>query len=342
VRGIEVALDEVLNVGGIAEPAMCYTGDILDTKRDKYTLDYYVKMAKTLEKQGAHIIGIKDMSGLLKPVAAYKLIRALKNEVAVPIHLHTHDTSGNGVATLMLAAEAGVDIVDAAFNSMSGLTSQPALNSFVAALENSDRDTHMDSEGLQAISAYWSDVRPVYTDFESDLKATTAEIYRLEIPGGQYSNLKPQVESFGIGYKFDEVKNMYVKVNQMLGDIIKVTPSSKMVGDLAIFMVQNDLTPENIVEKGKDFDFPDSVVTFFEGMMGQPEFGFPEDLQKVVLKGKEPITVRPGELLPPDDFEAFRKHLVDGAVHTVDEGIFPRDIFREGAFVERVWFGYHI
>ena len=310
VRGIEVALDEVLSLGAIAEPAMCYTGDILDTTRDKYTLDYYVKMARTLEKQGAHIIGIKDMSGLLKPVAAYRLIKALKNEVAVPIHLHTHDTSGNGVATLMLAAEAGVDIVDAAFNSMSGLTSQPALNSFVAALENSERDTGLDSAGLQEISAYWSDVRPVYADFESDLKATTAEIYRLEIPGGQYSNLKPQVESFGIGYKFDEVKDMYVKVNKMLGDIIKVTPSSKMVGDLAIFMVQNDLTPENIVEKGKDFDFPDSVVTYFEGMMGQPEFGFPEDLQKVVLKDRKPISVRPGELLPPDDFDAFRRHII--------------------------------
>jgi pyruvate carboxylase len=154
-------------------------------------------------------------------------------------------------------------------------------------------------------------VRPVYSDFESDLKSTTAEIYRLEIPGGQYSNLKPQVESFGIGYKFDEVKNMYVKVNQMLGDIIKVTPSSKVVGDLAIFMVQNDLTPENIVEKGKDFDFPDSVVTYFEGMMGQPEFGFPEDLQKVVLKGKKPITVRPGELLPPDDFDEIKRHLTE-------------------------------
>ncbi|MCQ2567635.1 MAG: pyruvate carboxylase [Mogibacterium sp.] len=311
VKGIEVALDEVLNVGAIAEPTMCYTGDILDTTRDKYTLDYYVKLAKTLEKRGAHIIGIKDMSGLLKPMAAAKLVKALKNEVAVPIHLHTHDTSGNGVATLLMAAEAGVDIIDAAFNSMSGLTSQPALNSVVAALENSDRDTGMDSRGLQYISDYWVDVRPVYCDFESDLKATTAEIYRLEIPGGQYSNLKPQVESFGIGYKFDEVKDMYVKVNKMLGDIIKVTPSSKMVGDLAIFMVQNELTPENIVEKGANFDFPDSVVTFFEGMMGQPEFGFPEDLQKVVLKGREPITCRPGELLPPDDYEAIRQHLTE-------------------------------
>lgn len=311
IRGIEVALDEVLNTGAIAEPAMCYTGDILDETRDKYTLDYYVKLAKALEKQGAHIIGIKDMSGLLKPMAAYKLVKALKNEISVPVHLHTHDTSGNGVATLMLAAEAGVDIVDAAFNSMSGLTSQPALNSFAAALENSERDTHMDARGLQLISDYWTDVRPVYGDFESDLKATTAEIYRLEIPGGQYSNLKPQVESFGIGYKFDEVKDMYVKVNRMLGDIIKVTPSSKMVGDLAIFMVQNELTPENIVERGADIDFPDSVVTYFEGMMGQPEFGFPEELQRVVLKGRKPITVRPGELLEPDDFDSFRKHLTE-------------------------------
>ena len=311
IKGIEVAMDEVLNVGGIAEPAICYTGDILDETRDKYTLDYYVKKAKELEKMGAHIIGIKDMSGLIKPMAAARLIKALKNEVAVPIHLHTHDTSGNGVATLLMAAEAGVDIIDAAFNSMSGLTSQPALNSIVAALENSDRDTKMDSIGLQKISDYWTDVRPIYCDFESDLKAASAEIYRLEIPGGQYSNLKPQVESFGIGYKFDEVKDMYVKVNRMLGDIIKVTPSSKMVGDMAIFMVQNDLTPENIVEKGASFDFPDSVVTYFEGMMGQPEFGFPEDLQKVVLKGREAITCRPGELLPPDDFEAIKKHLVE-------------------------------
>lgn len=311
IKGIEIALDEVLNVGGIAEPAICYTGDILDETRDKYTLDYYVKKAKALEKMGAHIIGIKDMTGLIKPMAGQKLITALKNEVAVPIHLHTHDTSGNGVATLLMAAAAGVDIIDAAFNSMSGLTSQPALNSIVAALENSDRDTGMNQRGLQAISDYWVDVRPVYCDFESDLKAASAEIYRLEIPGGQYSNFKPQVESFGIGYKFDEVKDMYVKVNQMLGDIIKVTPSSKVVGDLAIFMVQNDLTPENILEKGQNFDFPDSTVTYFEGMMGQPEFGFPEDLQKMVLKGKEPITCRPGELLPPDDFDAIKTHLVD-------------------------------
>lgn len=311
IKGMEIALDETLNQGKIAEACMCYTGDILDESRDKYNLQYYINMAKELEKRGTHIIGIKDMSGLLKPMAAMKLIKALKNEVGVPVHLHTHDTSGNGVATILMAAAAGLDIADAAFNSMSGLTSQPALNSVLAALENSDRDTGMDIIGLQKISDYWIDVRPVYADFESDLKSTTAEIYRLEIPGGQYSNLKPQVESFGIGHKFDEVKEMYVDVNKMLGDIVKVTPSSKVVGDLAIFMVQNELTPENIVEKGTGFDFPDSTVSYFEGMIGQPEGGFPEDLQKVVLKGKEPISCRPGELLPYDDLEAFRKHIIE-------------------------------
>ena len=309
IEGMEVALDETLNQGMIAEPCLCYTGDILDSSKTKYTLSYYVKMAKELEKRGAHILGIKDMSGLLKPTAASKLVGALKQEIGIPIHLHTHDTSGNGVATVLMAAQAGVDIVDAAFNSMSGLTSQPALNSIVASLQNSDRDTGLDSDGLQKISEYWRDVRPVYKEFESELQTASAEIYKYEIPGGQYSNLQSQVESFGLGHKLKEVKDMYKAVNQMLGDIVKVTPSSKVVGDLAIFMVQNDLTPENIVEKGANIDFPDSAVSYFEGMMGQPEGGFPEDIQKVVLKGRKPITCRPGELLEPEDFDAIRKKL---------------------------------
>lgn len=309
IQGMEVALDETLNQGMIAEPCLCYTGDILDPSRTKYTLDYYVRMAKELEKRGAHILGIKDMSGLLKPTAASKLIGTLKQEIGIPIHLHTHDTSGNGVATVLMAAQAGVDIVDAAFNSMSGLTSQPALNSIVASLQNSDRDTELDSDGLQKISEYWRDVRPVYKEFESELQTASAEIYKYEIPGGQYSNLQAQVESFGLGHKLKEVKDMYKAVNMMLGDIVKVTPSSKVVGDLAIFMVQNGLTPENIVEKGATMDFPDSTVSYFEGMMGQPEGGFPEDIQKVVLKDKKPITCRPGELLEPEDFEAIRKKL---------------------------------
>lgn len=311
IQGMEVALDETLNQGMIAEPCLCYTGDILDPSRTKYTLDYYVRMAKELEKRGAHILGIKDMSGLLKPTAASKLIGTLKQEIGIPIHLHTHDTSGNGVATVLMAAQAGVDIVDAAFNSMSGLTSQPALNSIVASLQNSDRDTGLDSDGLQRISEYWRDVRPVYKEFESELQTASAEIYKYEIPGGQYSNLQAQVESFGLGHKLKEVKDMYKAVNMMLGDIVKVTPSSKVVGDLAIFMVQNGLTPENIVEKGANIDFPDSTVSYFEGMMGQPEGGFPEDIQKVVLKDKKPITCRPGELLEPEDFEAIRKKLQD-------------------------------
>ena len=307
--GMTIALDETLNQGKIAEACLCYTGDILDESREKYNLAYYVKMAQELEKRGTHILGIKDMSGLLKPMAAQKLISTLKQEIGIPIHLHTHDTSGNGVATILMAAQAGVDIVDAAFNSMSGLTSQPALNSVVAALQNSDRETGIDPDKIQKISEYWRDVRPVYAGFESELVTSTAEIYKYEIPGGQYSNLKPQVESFGLGHKFEEVKDMYKAVNEMLGDIVKVTPSSKAVGDMAIFMVQNDLTPENIYEKAAGIDFPDSIVSYFEGMMGQPEGGFPEKLQKLVLKDKPAITCRPGELLPPEDFEAIRKYL---------------------------------
>ncbi|AWK50183.1 pyruvate carboxylase [Clostridium beijerinckii] len=309
LKGIETSLDEVLKCGKVAEVALCYTGDILDENRDKYSLKYYVDKAKEIEKMGAHILAIKDMSALLKPYAAKKLITALKDEISIPIQLHTHDTTGNGVATVLMAADAGVDIIDTTFNSMSGLTSQPALNSIVAALENTDRDTGIDLTGIQKISDYWDTVRPVYSQFESDLKSGSAEIYKFEIPGGQYSNLKPQVESFGLGHRFNDVKHMYKKVNDMLGDIIKVTPSSKMVGDMAIFMVQNDLTPENINEKAKNMAFPDSIVSYFKGMMGQPEGGFPKELQKIVLKGEEAITVRPGELLPPEDFDKIEAYL---------------------------------
>jgi pyruvate carboxylase len=309
LKGMEVAIDEVLKQGKVAEACMCYTGDILDSTRDKYTLKYYVNLAKEIEKTGAHILGIKDMSALLKPYAAFKLINALKQEISIPIHLHTHDTTGNGVATVLMAAHAGVDIVDTAFNSMSGLTSQPALNSVVAALKNTERDTGIDLDGLQRLSDYWSAVRPVYRQFESELKTGTAEIYKYEIPGGQYSNLKPQVESFGLGHRFDDVKETYKKVNEMVGDIVKVTPSSKMVGDLAIFMVKNDLTPENIYDKAKNLTFPDSAVSFFKGMMGQPMGGFPEKLQALVLKGEEPITCRPGEMIPSEDFDKIRQYL---------------------------------
>ena len=325
--GMQLSIDEVLKNDKIAEATMCYTGDILDEYRDKYSIKYYVDFAKELEKTGAHIIGIKDMSGLLKPYAAKKLIKNLKEEVGLPIHLHTHDTTGNGVATILQATEAGVDIVDTAVNSMSGLTSQPALNSVVAALKNTDRDTEIDLDKAEDISKYWAAVRPVYANFESDLKSGTTEIYKYEIPGGQYSNLKPQVESFGLGHKFKEVKEMYKKVNEIVGDIVKVTPSSKMVGDFAIFMVQNELTPENILDKGKNLDYPDSVMTYFRGMMGQPYGGFPKDLQDMILKGEKPITKRPGELLPDEDFDAIKKHLEDKGIEPREEDLISSALY---------------
>jgi len=309
IPGMETAMEEVLRQGKICEAAVCYTGDILDPKRDKYTLEYYVNFAKEMEKRGAHILAIKDMSGLLKPYAAKKLISTLKQEVGLPIHFHTHDTSGNQIAAYIMAAEAGVDIIDLASASMSSLTSQPSINSLVAALQGSERDTGLEPGRLQELDDYWSDVRLRYKKFDNGLRAPMTDIYKYEIPGGQYTNLYPQVVSLGIGERFEEVKQMFVTVNTMLGDIVKVTPSSKMVGDLAIFMVQNNLTPENIVDRGEALTFPDSVVSYFKGMMGQPAWGFPEDIQRVVLKGEKPLTCRPGDLLPPVDFEKVREEL---------------------------------
>lgn len=309
IPSMEVAMDEVLKQNKLLEATMCYTGDILDPSKDKYTLKYYVDLAKELEHRGAHMLAIKDMSGLLKPYAAKKLVSTLKQEIGIPIHLHTHDTTGNQVAALLMAAEAGVDVVDAACAPLAGLTSQPSLDALVAALQGTERDTGLDLRRVQELSNYWADVRLRYESFDHGLKTSTTDIYRYEIPGGQYTNLRPQVESLGLGNRFEEVKEMYKTVNDMLGDPVKVTPSSKVVGDLAIFMVQNDLTPENIVERGKALAFPDSVVSYFKGMMGQPAWGFPEDLQKVVLKGEEPITCRPGKLLPPVDFDRLEQEV---------------------------------
>ena len=309
IPSMEVAMDEVLNQNKLLEATMCYTGDILDPTKDKYTLKYYVDLAKELERRGAHMLAIKDMSGLLKPYAAKKLVSTLKQEIGIPIHLHTHDTTGNQVAALLMAAEAGVDVVDAACAPLAGLTSQPSLDALVAALQGTERDTGLDLRRVQELSNYWADVRLRYESFDHGLKTSTTDIYRYEIPGGQYTNLRPQVESLGLGDRFEEVKEMYKTVNDMLGDIVKVTPSSKMVGDLAIFMTQNDLTPETIVEKGEGLAFPDSVVSYFSGMMGQPACGFPKELQKVVLKGKQPITCRPGKLLPPVDFDRLEQEV---------------------------------
>jgi pyruvate carboxylase len=309
--GMELAIEEVLKCGKIAEGTICYTGDLLDPKQEKYNLKYYVDLAKELEKRGIQILAIKDMSGLLKPYAAKKLISALKDEISVPIHLHTHDTSGNQIATLLMASEAGVDIVDTAISSLSSSTSQPSMNSLVAALEGQERETGLQLSELQKLTDYWEDVRPYYHRFEGGIKNPATDIYRYEIPGGQYTNLKPQVESVGLGHRFTEVKEKYREVNEILGDIVKVTPSSKMVGDLAIFMVQNNLDKDNIVERAAQLNFPDSSISYFKGMMGQPLGGFPEDLQKAVLKGEEPITCRPGELLPPVDFDKVKEKIAE-------------------------------
>jgi len=317
--GMKVAMDAVRKSGKICEAAICYTGDITDPKRDKYPLEYYVSMAKELEKMGAHILAIKDMAGLLKPFAAYKLVKALKENVGIPIHLHTHDTSSNGSAMLLKASEAGVDIVDAALSSLSGLTAQPNLNALVSSLEGSERDPLVNAPGLQKLANYWETVRDYYAPFESGLKSGTAEVYHHEIPGGQYSNYKPQVAGLGLIERWDDCKEMYHKVNMMFGDIVKVTPSSKVVGDMAMFLVKNNLEPDDVFTSKEDLAFPESVVGMFKGMLGQPYQGWPEELQKIVLKGEQPITCRPGELLEPVDFEEEKLKLEEKLGHRVDD-----------------------
>ena len=311
VENMKPSIYTALETGKIVESTICYTGDILDPSKSKYNLEYYINMAKQLEELGSDIICIKDMAGLLKPYAAYKLIKELKANVDAPIHLHTHDTSGNGIATILMASEAGVDIVDTALETMSSLTSQPSLNAIVEALKNTERDTKIDLYGYEELGNYYKDLRKVYSKFESDLSNPSAEIYKYEIPGGQYTNLKPQVDSLGLSDKFDQVKEKYKESNYILGDIIKVTPSSKVVGDLAIFMVKNKLDKNNILIEGKNLAFPDSVVDYCKGMIGQPEGGIPKDIQKIVLKGDKPITTRPGTLIENENFENIKKYLDD-------------------------------
>lgn len=309
VKGMTLAIDSVRNNGKIAEAAICYTGDITDPTRSKYDLQYYKDLAKELEHSGAHMLGIKDMAGLLKPQAAYTLISALKETVSIPIHLHTHDTSGNGLFTYAKAIEAGVDIVDVAVSSMAGLTSQPSANSLLYALEGTERKPELSVTAYEEIARYWEGVRKYYHDFESGMTSPHTEIYQHEMPGGQYSNLQQQAKGVGLGTRWEEVKEMYRRVNDMFGDIVKVTPSSKVVGDMALYMVQNNLTEDDIYERGETLDFPDSVVELFEGFLGQPHGGFPKELQRIILKGREPITVRPGELLESVNFGEIKDTL---------------------------------
>lgn len=311
----------VRETGKIAEVALCYTGDILDASRPKYNLDYYVKMAKELQNAGANIIAIKDMAGLLKPEAAYQLVSALKDAVHVPIHLHTHDGSGNAVATLCRASDAGVDIVDAAYSAFAGGTSQPSMNSFYFAMTGKDRQPDLNIDAMEEMSRYWATVRPYYKGVDKAEPYPNTEVYYCEMPGGQFSNLRQQAKAVGLGERWNDIKKMYHDVNLMFGDIVKVTPSSKVVGDMALFMVQNDLTEQDIYDKGDTIDFPQSVVEFFEGRLGFPYQGFPEKLQKIILKGKKPLTQRPGKTLEPVDFEATRKKLSDAGYQSTDEDI---------------------
>ncbi|GKS80323.1 pyruvate carboxylase [Ligilactobacillus pabuli] len=308
VDQMEKSIQYARDAGKIAEGTMCYTGDLLSPSEHKYDLNYFVSLAKDLVSAGAQIIAVKDMAGLLKPNAAYELISSLKDAIDVPIHLHTHDTTGNGIATYLQATRAGVDIVDVASSALSGTTSQPSMTSLYYGLAGNERQPELDLTAAEAVNRYWSGVKPYYQDFMKTTDAAQTDIYETGMPGGQYSNLQQQAQALGIS-NFEEVKDMYRTVNSLLGNIIKVTPSSKVVGDLALFMLQNNLNAANILTRGEELDFPQSVVDFFAGDIGQPVGGFPPELQKVVLKGRTPLTVRPGSLAQPVDFELTKKQL---------------------------------
>ncbi|MBM1219509.1 pyruvate carboxylase [Ponticoccus sp. SC2-23] len=319
VENMRVAMDAVVESGKICEGTICYTGDMLDPDRSKYDLKYYVGMAKELEAAGAHVLGLKDMAGLLKPVAADRLIRALKDEIDIPIHFHTHDTSGAAISTIMAAAMAGVDCVDAAMDALSGNTSQPTLGSVVEALRHSERDTGLDIAAIREISNYWEQVRAHYAAFESGLQAPASEVYLHEMPGGQFTNLKAQARSLGLEERWHEVAQTYADVNQMFGDIVKVTPSSKVVGDMALMMVSQGLTRADVESPKVDVAFPDSVIDMMKGNLGQPPGGWPAAIQKKVLKGETPLTDRPGKHLEPVDLEAVRKDVSDQLGVEIDD-----------------------
>lgn len=306
VENMQVALDAVLATDRLAEAAICYTGDLLDPDRSKYDLDYYLRLARAMKAGGAHILGIKDMAGLCRPAQIRILVEALKAETGLPVHFHTHDTSGIAAATVLAACEAGADAVDAAMDSFSGLTSQPNLGSIVKALSDGDRDTGLGGDTIQALSEYWEAVRRQYAAFEPDLRSGASEVYLHEMPGGQFTNLKEQARALGLEARWHEVARMYSDVNRMFGDIVKVTPSSKVVGDMALYMVSAGLTPQDVLDPATDIAFPDSVVSMLRGELGRPVGGWPEALQQKALRGEAPLQGRPGAHLPPADFEAER------------------------------------
>ncbi|NCI77014.1 pyruvate carboxylase [Acinetobacter kanungonis] len=310
VDNMRVAIDAVRESGMLCETAICYTSDIFDQSR-RYNLNYYVDMAKQLQKAGANILAIKDMAGICKPAAAHALVKALKEETGLPIHFHTHDTSGIAAASVLAAIDAGVDAVDTAMDAMSGLTSQPSMGSIISALKHSERDTGLKSENIQQLSNYWEDVRQIYAPFEAEMRAGTADVYHHEMPGGQYTNLREQARSLGLEHRWSEVSDAYAEVNLMFGDIVKVTPTSKVVGDMALFMVSNNFSSQDIANPNQDIDFPESVVSLFKGELGTPAHGFPEDLQQKVLKGVKPLSDRPGAILPAVDLDGQQAMLAE-------------------------------
>ena len=319
VDNMRLAMDAVIEEGGICEATVCYTGDIFDPDRAKYNLKYYVDMAKQLEAAGAHMLAIKDMAGICRPPAVKKLVETLKQEVGIPIHFHTHDTSGGSLASVLAAAEAGVDIADACMGPMSGLTSQPNLGTIAYALAGTERDTGLDQESLNAVAHYWDGARRHYAAFETEMRSGTADVFVHEMPGGQYTNLRQQARATGLDSKWPEVVKRYAQVNRMFGDIVKVTPSSKVVGDMAIFMVSRGLTPEQVEDPDFNVDFPESVISFFRGELGIPTGGFPEVLQAKVLKGEAPLGQRPGALLEPHDVHKDRNYLTETFGLDVDD-----------------------
>jgi pyruvate carboxylase len=307
VENMKVTIEAVLATGRLCEAAICYTGNLTNPRETKYDLEYYLKIARELKALGTHVLCIKDMGGLCQPRAAATLVKALKEELGLPIHFHTHDTSGIGAASVLAAIEAGADAVDGAVDALSGLTSQPNLGSIVEALRYGPRDSGLDPDNLRSISAYWEQVRRGYVAFESDIRSGASEVYVHGMPGGQYTNLREQARSLGIEeHRWSEVAQAYAEVNAMFGDIVKVTPTSKVVGDMAIMMVTSGLSPEAVLDPRVDVAFPESVVQLFRGELGQPAGGFPAELQRKVLGSKEPLTVRAGELLPAADLEAER------------------------------------
>ena len=319
VPNMRVAMDAVRESGSLCEAAICYTGDINDTNRAKYNLKYYLTLAKELEAAGAHILSIKDMAGICKPAAIHKLVTSLKQETGLPIHFHTHDTSGISAASVLAAIEAGVDAVDGAIDAMSGLTSQPNLNAICESLRGTDRDPELDVSALRTLSTYWEEVRHYYGAFESDIRAGTADVYRHEMPGGQYTNLREQARALGIEHHWPQVAEAYAEVNHLFGDVIKVTPSSKVVGDMALLMVTSGITIDDVRDPDKDIAFPESVVSMFKGELGQPPGGFPEALQQKILQGAEPITDRPADHLQPVDFAQARTEIEQALGREISE-----------------------